>query len=93
MAGYDWETLRRLPRRTREVWQGGLVRLPSWVAEEGKDPFLPWGGAWVSLGQGLVHVGTAVPPSERTPEQALEAFIQFALDPTIGGYLPGKVEV
>lgn len=93
MPGYDLESLKRLPRKPREVWQGGLVRMPTWVTEPGKEPVLPWGGAWVSLGQGLVHVGTMVPPSQRTPEQALEAFVQFVLDPTTGGYLPGRVEV
>lgn len=93
MPGYDLEDLKRLPRRPRETWQGGLVRVPAWVTEPGKEPVRPWGGAWVSLGPGLVHVGTAVRPSERTPEQVLEAFVQFALDSTIGGYLPGRLEV
>jgi tetratricopeptide (TPR) repeat protein len=93
MPGDDMERLKRLPRRPKEVWQGGLVRLPSWVSEPGMEPFLPWSGAWVSVGTGMVHVGTTVPPGEQIPEQALDAFLQFALDATTGGYLPGRVEV
>ena len=93
MPRYDVQSLESLPRRPREVWQGGLVRMPTWVTEPGKKPFMPWGGAWVSLGPGLIHVGRMGPPSERTPGQALEAFVQFALDPKSAGYLPGRVEV
>ncbi|MBI1950055.1 MAG: hypothetical protein HYS34_01665 [Acidobacteria bacterium] len=93
MSGDDLVRLKRLPRKSKEVWQGGLVRMPSWVTEPGKAPVLPWGGAWISVGPGLVHVGTVVPPSDRSPGQALDAFVQFALDPMTGGYLPGRVEV
>jgi tetratricopeptide (TPR) repeat protein len=93
MPGNDLDRLKRLPQKPKEVWQGGLVRVPSWVTEPGKAPVLPWGGAWISVGLGFVHVGTVVPPSQRSSDQALEAFIHFALDPMTGGYLPGKVEV
>src|SRR5262245_33286243 len=54
---------------------------------------MPWSAAWVSVVSRLVHVAATVPPAERRPEQAIEAFAEFALDPTTGGYLPGKVEV
>ncbi len=93
MPGEDLNRLKRLPRRPREVWQGGLVRVPSWVKEPGQAPVLPSGGVWKSIGSGLINVGTVVPPHRRSPDQALEAFVQFALDPMTGGYLPGSVEV
>jgi tetratricopeptide (TPR) repeat protein len=93
MPGFDLEALKRLPRRPKEIWQGGLVRLPTWVQKENERPFMPWSGAWVSVGTRLVHVGDTVPPSERRSGQALEAFAEFALDPMTGGYLPGQVEV
>ena len=44
----------RLARRSQERWQGGIVRLPSWVEEPG-GPFRPWGGIWVSRSTGLVN--------------------------------------
>jgi len=93
MPGFDPESLKRLPRRPKEIWQGGLVRIPTWVGEPDERPVMPWGGAWVSVGLHLVHIGDMVPPSKRNPGLALEAFAEFALDPKIGGYLPGKVEV
>ncbi len=92
MPAWDHEALRRLPRR-KEVWQGGLVRLPFWVTEEGKEPIRPWGGAWVSLGSGKIHIGQAVGPAERDSRQALDAFAEFALDGTRAGYIPERVEV
>ncbi|MGH9748459.1 MAG: tetratricopeptide repeat protein [Candidatus Polarisedimenticolia bacterium] len=93
MPGNVLDRLKRLPRKPGEVWQGGLVRMPSWVTEPGQAPVLPWGGVWKSVGSGFLHVGRVVPPPERRPDQALEAFVQFALDPMTGGYLPGRVEV
>ena len=45
----------RLPRRSDERWQGGLVRLPMWVDEPGGS-FRPWGAVWVSRRTGLVHM-------------------------------------
>ena len=44
----------RLPRRSDERWQGGLVRLPSWV-DEPDGPFRPWAAVWVSRRTGLAH--------------------------------------
>ncbi|HEV8202310.1 MAG TPA: tetratricopeptide repeat protein [Candidatus Polarisedimenticolia bacterium] len=98
MPEFDFERLQRLPRRPKQVWQGGLVRLPAWVGGEdetgeGGAPFLPWVGAWMSVVTGLVHIGDEVPPAQRSPQQALLAFAAFAADTTTGGYLPGRVEV
>lgn len=93
MSGDDLDRLKRLPRKPMEVWQGGLVRMPSWITESGQAPVLPWGGVWKSLGPGFVHIGEVVPPPDRSPDQALQTLVHFALDPKIGGYLPGKVEV
>jgi tetratricopeptide (TPR) repeat protein len=86
------ESLKFLPRK-RETWQGGLVRLPAWVTDKGSEPFRAWGGVWVSLGSTKAHIGKICNPGAKSPEQALEAFLEFALDRKVAGYLPDRVEV
>ena len=85
--------LEKLPRREREVWQGGLVRVPLWVTPPGTEPFRPWSGAWMSLQSGKAHVGAPRTPAQKSPAQALDALAEFAFDKEIAGYLPGSVEV
>jgi tetratricopeptide (TPR) repeat protein len=46
----------RLPRRAADTWQGGLVRLPTWVDDPDGTPRRPWGAVWVSLETDLVSV-------------------------------------
>lgn len=92
MSGPDLKALTQLTRRP-DVWQGGLVRLPTWVGEPGETPFRVWAGAWVSLKTGLVHIGEVARGSDTTLQQALDAFAAFALDRTVAGYLPERVEV
>src|SRR5687767_9855430 len=50
------ERVRRL-RKRNETWQGGLLRLPKWVTEEGRRPFRPWLGVWVSMAGGQMNTG------------------------------------
>jgi tetratricopeptide (TPR) repeat protein len=73
---------KRLPQRTGEVWQGGIVRFPIW-AEDPADPhgppLRPSGAIWVSLRTGLVHAALAKEGAEATPELALETLLQFGL--------------
>jgi tetratricopeptide (TPR) repeat protein len=49
----------RLPRRSRDVWQGGIIRMPMWVDGADGTPYRPWGALWVSLETGLVSVKLA----------------------------------
>jgi tetratricopeptide (TPR) repeat protein len=49
----------RLPRRSKDTWQGGIVRMPMWVDGPDGTPYRPWGGVWVSLETGLVSVKLA----------------------------------
>ena len=42
----------RLPRRSGDTWQGGVVRMPMWVDGPDGTPYRPWGGVWVSLETG-----------------------------------------
>ena len=46
----------RLARRSADVWQGGLMRMPTWVDEAGGPPRRPWGAVWVSRDTGMVNV-------------------------------------
>ena len=49
----------RLPRRSADTWQGGVVRMPMWVDGPDGTPYRPWGGVWVSLETGVVNVKIA----------------------------------
>jgi hypothetical protein len=49
----------RLPRRSADTWQGGVVRMPMWVDGPDGTPYRPWGGVWVSLETGVVNVKLA----------------------------------
>ena len=49
----------RLPRRSGDTWQGGVVRMPMWVDGPDGTPYRPWGGVWVSLETGVVNVKLA----------------------------------
>jgi hypothetical protein len=46
----------RLPRRSADTWQGGILRMPMWVDGADGMPYRPWGGVWVSLDSGLANV-------------------------------------
>jgi tetratricopeptide (TPR) repeat protein len=72
----------RLPQRTNEVWQGGLVRMPTWFAhptDPDGAPYRPTGAAWVSLRTGLVHLDLPSEGQAANAEFALAALIEFGL--------------
>ncbi len=82
-----------LPQRRDEVWQGGLVRMPAWITEEGPEPYQPLIAIWVAVRADLVHAPDVLRPDEADPAAAVEAMIEFALHSGYGGYRPGRVEV
>lgn len=82
----------RLPRRSDERWQGGLVRLPSWV-EEPDGPFRPWAAVWVSLGTGLVHMKLEAERDSHDWTLLLDALIEFGLKRGLVECRPAVVEV
>jgi tetratricopeptide (TPR) repeat protein len=53
------DRFKRLPRRSSDVWQGGLVRARTWV--EGPDGSVrrPWAAVWVSLSTGMMNAELA----------------------------------
>ncbi len=47
MYNFKIEQLKSLPQRSNETWQGGLIRMPSWVADKGvKTLFIEPGSPW-----------------------------------------------
>jgi tetratricopeptide (TPR) repeat protein len=77
-----------------EVWQGGLLPLPSWVEKgPGGKPYRPWAGVWVSLRTGLVSLRTEPDFGAHGPGLALEALLEFGLSRTLAGCRPERIEV
>lgn len=85
--------LRALPQRRGEVWQGGLVRMPTWVTGEDAAPYRPYLPLWIAVRDDKVHAGELLRPHERNPAALVSALIEFALESEVGGYRPGRVEV
>ncbi len=66
----------RLPRRSVDTWQGGVIRMPMWVDDADGTPFRPLGGVWVSLETGLANVKLAE-SNEAADTVALEALLEL----------------
>jgi hypothetical protein len=42
--------LRQLPWQPKDIWQGGLFKLPRWVRDEPEEePYRCWAAGWLSL--------------------------------------------
>ena len=82
----------RLPRRSDERWQGGLVRLPSWV-ESPDGPYRPWAGLWVSRSTGLIHLKMEDRRDAHDWTLACAALIEFGLKANLVGCRPAVLEV
>ena len=88
------ERFGRLRKMPGEVWQGGLVRLPTWI-EKGPDgkPYRPWAAIWVSLRSGLVHMEIEPEFGGHDQRLALETFLDFGLDKKLAGCRPDRLEI
>ena len=80
----------RLPRRTADTWQGGLLRAPVWIDGPDGTPYRPWAGAWVSLDTGVVNVKLADGDAADW-RLALDALLELALK--FAGTRPTAIEV
>ncbi|HPD31592.1 MAG TPA: hypothetical protein PLL20_16490 [Phycisphaerae bacterium] len=87
------EQLRLVPQRLDEVWQGGLIRMHSWVTGEGPKPYHPWAAIWVAVKADKVGQPILLRPEEVDFSRAVDALVRFADDPCLGGYRPGRVQV
>ena len=85
--------LKALPRRSDEIWQGGLIRMAAWVTEEDSEPYRPYYPMWVAVRADKVHGGKLLKPHERNFTAAVESLLAFACEDSFGGYRPGSVEV
>jgi tetratricopeptide (TPR) repeat protein len=76
------DRFRRLPRRSDEVWQGGVVKARAWIEEPDGRVVRPWAAFWVSLSTGMMNVqlaDTNAVPDVSLPLQALaELGLKFA---------------
>ena len=50
------ERFKRLPRRSNDTWQGGLVRARTFIEKPDMGVRRPWAAVWVSLATGMINV-------------------------------------
>lgn len=66
----------KLPQAEREVWEGGYIKLPSWVEEKKKaGPFRPVMGIWFDLQSGMI-VGHELAQAQPEPEEFLKQLLR-----------------
>lgn len=93
MTRFQIEQLRQFPQRPGEVWQGAVVRMPTWIKGEDDRPFRPWAALWAAVESGTLPPVEMGSPSEIDAATLAEGLIGFATDTEIGGYRPGRIEV
>jgi hypothetical protein len=93
MLNFQIEQLKRLPQRSNEAWQGGFVRMPTWIVGKDDRPYRPVACLWISVDAEYVSSPRMCHPDEVDYRMALDGLNDFALDPQFGGYRPGRIEV
>ena len=73
------DRFKRLPRRSDEVWQGGLLRARAWVEEPDGTIRRPWAAVWVSLATDLVNVQLAADDADADSSLALQVLADLGL--------------
>jgi len=73
------DRFKRLPRRSSDVWQGGLVRARAWVDEPDGSARRPWAAVWVSLATGMMNVDLAEADGGADPSLALQVLVGLGL--------------
>jgi tetratricopeptide (TPR) repeat protein len=73
------DRFRRIPALRREIWQGGVARMPVWAEpDDGGEPFRPFAAFWVSLSTGRLAVEVERTPGAHGPDLLLRALLRFA---------------
>jgi len=72
------ERFKRLPRRTHDVWQGGLVRARTWVEDPDGSVRRPWAAVWVSGATGMINMELAE-SDVADPNVALQVLVDLGL--------------
>jgi tetratricopeptide (TPR) repeat protein len=85
------ERFRRLPRRSNDVWQGGVVRARTWIEEPDGSVRRPWAAVWVSLSTGMMNVQLAEDEGADHPGLALQVLADLGLKFTLSR--PAGLEV
>lgn len=63
------DRFRRIPALQREVWQGGVARMPVWAEPEGGgEPFRPFAAFWVRLSTGRLTLEVEKAPDAHGPD-------------------------
>jgi len=72
------QRFKRLPRRTHDIWQGGLVRARTWVEDDDGEVRRPWAAVWVSSATGMINIQLAEtdPPDS---DLALQTLVELGL--------------
>jgi tetratricopeptide (TPR) repeat protein len=73
------DRFKRLPRRSDDVWQGGLVRTRTWVEEPDGSVSRPRAAVWVSLSTGLMNVELATGDAAEDASVALRVLADLGL--------------
>ena len=73
------ERFKRLPRRSNEVWQGGVVRARTWIDEPDGNVRRPSAAMWVSLTTGMVNIDLAPTDDASDPSLALQVLLDLGL--------------
>src|SRR5256885_6399066 len=73
------ERFKRLPRRSNEVWQGGVVRARTWIDEPDGNVRRPSPAMWVSLTTGMVNIDPAPPADASDRILALQVLLDLGL--------------
>jgi len=73
------ERFKRLPRRSHDAWQGGMVRARTWIDEPDGTVRRPWAAVWVSLATGMVNVELAESEAASDPALALHVLVDLGL--------------
>jgi tetratricopeptide (TPR) repeat protein len=85
------DRFKRLPRRSSEVWQGGVVRARMWIDEPDGTVRRPWAAVWVSLATGMMNVQLAAADDASDPSLALRVLAELGLKLT--RWRPARLEV
>lgn len=69
----------RLPQRANDVWQGGLMRMPTWIKEDDQAaPWRPTAAVWHSGRTDLISVVLESPRGSADAHLLLHTLMEFA---------------
>jgi tetratricopeptide (TPR) repeat protein len=73
------DRFKRLPRRSSDVWQGGVVRARTWVERPDGSVRRPWAAVWVSLATSMMNVQLAEDDGAADASFALQVLVDLGL--------------